>query len=136
MKSVALPLLALGSPLLLVASISGGPWAEWCFTLVVTLFPAALCFLGAAAGRDRKRWAPAALGLILPLSGAVLLLLRAPGRSAGRILGLPPATAWMLIGLGLIPLLLTGFGYAAEFRGARGDERTSGARGNGRGRKR
>jgi len=114
MRRVALILLGSGSPLLVLALLVGGRWAEWGFVLVSLSFPAALCAVG-AMGPGRRATAGRlflALGLLLVASGAGMLLL--DGRE-GSLLGLPPAAALMLVGLGLVPLLLTCLGYAAGF---------------------
>ena len=114
MRRSGLILLATGAPLLLLALLVGGRWAEWVFVVVSLLFPAALCALGVAAGRRRPAGLIVALlGLLLVASGVGILLLDG---AEGSLLGLPPGTALMLVGLGLVPLLVTGLGYAADFR--------------------
>lgn len=122
MRRAALLFLGIGSPLLLLALLAGGRGGGLLFALLSLLFPAALCVAGASRGRGGPawRWAPPATGLVLLLSGAGLLLLAERGGEAPRLLGLPAATALMLAGLGLVPLLLTGLGYAAGFRGPAG----------------
>lgn len=114
MRRSGLILLATGAPLLLLALLVGGRWAEWLFVVVSLLFPAALCALGVAR-RARRRAAGLIvplLGLLLVVSGAGILLLDGTG---GSLLGLPAGTALMLVGLGLVPLIVTGLGYAADF---------------------
>jgi hypothetical protein len=100
------------SPLLLVALLAGGAWAEWCVAAITLAFPVVLASLGAAtAGAHRVLWA---LLLVLEAAGlAVLALAAAP--PGGRVLGLPPATWVLLLGLGLVPLVLVTAGYARAF---------------------
>ena len=125
MRRIALLILGVGSPLLLLALLAGGAAAEACFALLSLLFPTALCILGAARGRGGRAWRRVlpATGLALLLSGAGLLLFQARTVQGAPILGLPPAALLLLVGLGLIPLLLTGFGYAADFRRPAAGER-------------
>jgi hypothetical protein len=134
MRHAALLVLAIGSPVMLTAFVVGGRWAEWVFVLIAMLFPAALCALG-AAGRGRRSPLPWILGglvAILELTAIGILLLGARGT---WVLGLPPATALMLVGFGLVPLLWTGLGYAVDFRGADGESRPDARREPGEGRR-
>lgn len=125
MRRAALLLLGIGSPLLLLALLAGGEGGAMLFGLLSLLFPTALCIAGAARGRGGGawRWVLPVTGLVLLLSGAGLLLLGERGQEEPQVLGLPPATVLMLVGLGLIPLQLTGFGYAADFRRPAGEGR-------------
>lgn len=118
MRRVALLFLGIGSPLLLLALLVGGEASGVFFALLSLLFPIALCVAGAARGPGGGAWRRVlpATGLVLLVSGAGLLFLDALGDRGLRILGLPLSTVLMLAGLGLLPLLLTGFGYAADFR--------------------
>lgn len=125
MRRVALLFLGIGSPLLLLALLAGGQAALFLFALLSLLFPIALCVLGAARGRGGSAWRRVlpATGLVLLLSGAGLLFIHAPPGEGTRILGLPLSTVLMFAGLGLLPLLLTGLGYAADFRRPAGEDR-------------
>jgi hypothetical protein len=120
MRRVALLFLGIGSPLLLVALLVGGESAGVFFALLSLLFPVAICVAGAARGAGGTAWRRVlpAVGFVLLVSGAGLLFLDALGDRGLRILGLPPSTVLMVAGLGLLPLLLTGFGCAGE-RGER-----------------
>ena len=120
-------------PVFLLSFVLGGPAGEWTFALLGSLFPVALIAL--AVGRRRR-----VLGMLLALaallagSTAGVLLLTAADSEARSLSGLPPATALMLLGLGLGPLILVGVGHAATFedpgssRSGR-DESGSGGRG-------
>jgi len=107
MKRAALLTLGIASPAMLVALLTGGPWAERVFVLGSLLFPVALCALGAG----RRAWPfLAVLGLALPAAGlAVLWGAGAEGPAAAGIW-------WLVGGLALLPLLITGIGYAVEHR--------------------
>ena len=116
MKRTALLVLGVGSPLLLVAFLIGGGVAEWLFAVLGLLFPVALIAL---AFPSRKGvWILVGLALLLAGSGAGLLWLESGAPVAGpgaRVVGLPPATWLMLLGLGLAPLVFTCWAYAATF---------------------
>ena len=86
------------------AVLAGGTVAEWTFVVVSLLMPPALCALGAArgGGRGAARW-------VLPLLAAALL-----GTGLALLLRVPRPTVLMLVGFGLVPLLLTTLGYAAD----------------------
>ena len=113
---MALLVLGAGSPLLLVTFLTGGGLAESLFSVLGLLFPVALIAL--AFPPRRGRWILVGLTLLLAGSGASLLLLESAATVAGpaaRVLGLPPATWLMLLGLGLAPLVFTCWAYAATF---------------------
>ena len=115
MRRTGLTLLATGAPLLLLALLAGGRWAEWVFVVVSLLFPAALCALGLAPGRRRRpaRIAIALLALLPVASGVGILCLAGGGWT---LLGLPAGTVLMLAGLGLLPLIASSLGYALDAR--------------------
>lgn len=134
MRRAALLVLGIGSPLLLLTLLVGEGWAGVAFVLISLLFPTAFCVAGAARGSPGGtwRWILLLVGSALLLSGAGLLSLHALGDGGARVLGLPPAALLLLVGLGLLPLLLTGLGYAADFRRQGGRERPpAGLRGPG-----
>jgi hypothetical protein len=101
---------------MLVALLFGGRLAEWTFALTATLFPVLLIALGTRRMLHRVRvtFLPV-LGLVLGLSAAGVLYLSAGQREVAPIAGLPPATLWMLVGLGLVPLVLVTWVYSATF---------------------
>jgi len=100
----------------LVASIAGGRAGEWVFALAAVAFPVLL--IGFATRRSRP-----VLALLLLGSTIGVLVLSNGAEDADRWLGLPVATWWMLVGLGVLPLLLVvgahGFGGAHGRAGRR-----------------
>lgn len=114
MKRLSLGFLGLASPLLLLALLLGGAWMTWLFATLSMLVPVALIALGAARpGAGAPPWrALLALAMLLE-AGAIGLPLLA-GNPA-RIAGLPPATLWMLVLLGLAPLVLVASAFALDF---------------------
>jgi hypothetical protein len=134
MRRAALLVLGIGSPLLLLTLLVGAGWAGVAFVLISLLFPTAFCVAGAARGSlgGTWKWILPLVGATLLLSAAGILSLHARGDGGVRVLGLPPAALLLLVGLGLLPLLLTGLGYAADFRRRGGRERPPAApRGSG-----
>jgi len=111
MQRLALVTMALLSPLILVASVLGGPVGETIFALAAVLFPAAIC---ARAARSSAGRLLAAALVVMLLSMAVGLLTIDPAGPPRA--GLPMATWWMLIAGGLAPLILITLGYAAVYR--------------------
>ncbi len=94
------------------------PWAPWLFAGSTIVAMAAITALGAARGR-------AGLGAVrLPLLVMTLLLLAGfatalalpPVTAASPLwLGLPPAAAVLLYGVGLLPTLVLPLAYARSF---------------------
>lgn len=109
--------LTLCSFTMLVALSIGGRPAEWIFALAATSFPVAL--IAAAGGRALQSGALRrlliVLALLLPLTAIGLLALPAAASDSVQPLGLPPRTLLMLVGLGLLPLVLVIWTYAATF---------------------
>ncbi|MCP3979775.1 MAG: hypothetical protein GY716_10675 [bacterium] len=105
LRRVALGALAVASPLLVVACGIGGT-SSWLFVIPSLLVPVALIALAASTLRDSRR-------VLLPLLALGALLV---GSGAG-ILWLPaPASTWLMaFGLGLLPLLVVGLGFAVTF---------------------
>ena len=108
--------LTAGSLAMLIALLFGGRLAEWTFALTATLFPVLLIALGTRRMAHRVRATfLSVLGLVLGLSAAAVLYLSAGQGEAAPIAGLPPATLWMLAGLGWVPLVLVTWVYSATF---------------------
>lgn len=116
-KRTALAALAIGSPLLLLSLLLGGKVGEWLFALTSVAFPVLLIAAGASrAGRlGRVAIALVALGVLLEAATIAILLLSGRPVSERTVLGLPPSTALMLLGMGLLPLILVSWAYAATF---------------------
>jgi hypothetical protein len=118
MARLALIVLAVASPVLLLALLVGGETAGWVFALVSPLVPVALMALGEDSQTAGVRHA-VFLGLLLltlELGTVGVLALAGPGRAEAVWFGLPLSTGWMLVALGLVPLLLVPAGYAVLFR--------------------
>ena len=116
--------LTVGSVLIALAMIVGGPLAEWVFVLLSLLFPSLLILLGApGAGPSRRGvvWTAIALALLLESTAVAVLLLQLAGDDS-RLLGLPTATTVLFAGLGLAPLILVPLAYVA-LSGDSADER-------------
>jgi hypothetical protein len=103
--------LGLASPLMLASLLAGGVWGERTFVVLAVLFPAALCALG--AGR-RGRIFVGALGVVLLATGIALVVRGgSPGATASGY-GLARGIAILVAGFALVPLLITGAGFAAD----------------------
>lgn len=115
-KRIALAVLSCGAPLTLAALLIGGAWADWVFVAASLAFPSSLILLAVSptAGPRILVAIVVVLWLVLELSAMAMLLL-AGGPATATVLGLPWATAIMLGGLGLVPLVLVVLGYAATF---------------------
>ena len=111
----AIGLLALLSPLLLIASFWGGGAAHWVWAVAVALFPVALIALGVARG-DRGlgplRFPLLLLAAVLVASLALILALP---RGGPTVWGLPLGTAWILFVLVPVPLAIVAWAYASTF---------------------
>jgi hypothetical protein len=113
----ALILLGSCSVVALACLLVNHPAAPVVFGVAAFAFPPILIALGAAR---RGRIGPLAIPLLLIAvllegSVAVMLLLSGAGESGKLWLGLPPATAVLLYGLWLSPLLAVSFVYAWHF---------------------
>lgn len=112
----ALILLTVGSPVLLVLMIVGGPAVSWLGVPIVSGLPFLLILVGARE-HSPPGWFLLSMWLLICgswlalfwLSSHVDLARPTPGE-AGLVLGL------MLLGLGLIPLVLIGWVFARSFR--------------------
>jgi hypothetical protein len=115
-KRIALAVLSCGAPLTLAALLIGGPWADWVFVAATLAFPPSLILLAVSPTASSRVLVAilVVLWLVLELSAMAMLLL-ARGPATATVLGLPWATAIMLGGLGLLPLVLVVLGYAATF---------------------
>jgi hypothetical protein len=107
---------------ILVAGPVLGPVGEALFAVTVVLFPVALILLANPRARPALRVALGLLAALLTLSSLGILWLAATG-PAERMLGLPPATWLMLVGLGLLPFLIVFRSYAATFESPDSDRR-------------
>jgi hypothetical protein len=103
------------------AFLPGGsaPWAPWALGLGTATVMVAASALGAArAGRGAGALrVPLAL-VFLILAGGFATILRMPPTDPADprlVLGLPPATAVVLLGIGLLPLLVLPLAYALTF---------------------
>lgn len=113
-RNAALALLALASLAMLSALVVSYPASGVVFASASLLVPPALAALGALR---RGRLGPLALPVVIfgvflqVLLGALLLLSGRPW-SGTLWLGLPPAGALLVYGLGLAPLLVVSLGFA------------------------
>ncbi len=116
-RSVALTVLAVGSPLLLVAFWVGGPVGTAVAALLVGLLPAALFALGVGSRLRRLRRRLAFWILLLALSGGVLAVYGLASGSWAHVwwAGFPLPTALLIYGVGLGMLIATGVFYALAF---------------------
>lgn len=101
------------------AFVSGGPrWGAWCMvvglaTLVVSLM--ALGVVRRGRGIGRLAW-PLAFTFVVIVAGfGAALVLPAEGGDARILLGLPLRAALVLYGVGLLPIVVLPFAYAATF---------------------
>jgi hypothetical protein len=117
LRGLGLAVLGMGAPLLLYCFVVGGPAAEWTFTLVSLLFPAAFLALGLAHGRVRRRWlwSLAIFVTLFESIGLAILWLSTAGPGMDSIWHLPLATVLMMIGMGLVPLIAVGLIHAIGF---------------------
>ncbi|HXV75847.1 MAG TPA: hypothetical protein VD788_05955 [Candidatus Polarisedimenticolaceae bacterium] len=115
MARFSLIALAISSPVLLLALLVGGEAGGFVFAVVAPIVPVGLMALGRDGG-PRRFGVVVWLGLLwLSLEAGTLGILFATGRTGGW-LGLPAATVWMLVGLGIVPLLLVPWGFAWLWR--------------------
>lgn len=115
--ALALVVLAVGSPLLLVAFWVGGPVGTAVAALLVGLLPAALFALGAGSKLHRLRRRLVLWLLLLALSGGVLAVYGTASTDLAQVwlAGFPLPTALLIYGVGLGMLIATGAFYAAVF---------------------
>ncbi len=115
-KRVSLILLGVSSLVALATFV--GLLSPVLFALVAGLFPVALIGLGASRkGRlGPMVWVVLALAVILEGTILGLLLLRGTVLTGPAWLGLPRVAALQLLGLFVLPLVVTGFGYAWTFQ--------------------
>lgn len=114
---VALDALTLTSLALVVGFVVPLPHGDLLFALAVIICPMALIALGAARrGRlGPLAWILLALGVVLGVTILALLGLRGRVVDGPWLFGLPAGLALQLLGLFIVPLLITGFGYAWTF---------------------
>jgi len=106
MDRIARIALGIGSPLIVLSCIVGGPVASATFVVVTSLVPAALIASATwRRGADRRIvWA--LIVLVVTLESGSLVVVFSEG--AGAVLG--------MIALGVVPLLWIPASYAAAFR--------------------
>lgn len=114
-QRISLVFLGSSSLLALLTFVGIGP--PELFAFVAGIFPVALIALGSSRrGRlGPMAWVLLALGVILEGTIIALLLLRGTVLTGPAWLGLPRVAAVQLLGLFVLPLLVTGFGYAWTF---------------------
>ena len=115
-KELALIILTLSSPILLVTFFFDGELAQVVFCFLVMTFPLALMVLGASRNGQigSLKWALAVLWIVLETSVLSILALGLSGRDLW-IGAVPLATAVMLCGIWLTPLVLVALAYAWTF---------------------
>ncbi len=116
-RRAALVFLGLAAPAVLVSFVVPGPAAGVLFAVLAMAFPVALIVLAVARdGRLGGLGPPLALLLVLLEGGvAAMLLLRGRVADGPWIGGLPAATAVMIYGLWLAPLVVVALAYALGF---------------------
>jgi len=112
---IALIVLGLSSVLILLTFVGLG--SPVLFALVAGIFPVALIVLGTARrGRmGPMAWVILSLGLTLEVTLGGLLLLRGTVLTGPDWFGLPRVAVVQWLGLFILPLAITGFGYAWTF---------------------
>ena len=120
-KHAVLALAGVSFPALLASFLLEGSAATWLQALLVTFLPVALMAVGASRRGRLEGRLPLLLTVIwVVLAAAALALVALSGRPAER--GLPAATWMLIVGLGLVPLLLTSWVYAVTFPGGGAEE--------------
>lgn len=119
-RKIALVFLGLASPVLLVAFVFGGAWAEMAFLLITAAFPVALITVGLTSPKKRRaegtgplRFVLLALFVILASCFLGMWLWR--GSDQPWVLGLPLTAAIQVYGLLLLPMPLVTLAYALTF---------------------
>ena len=115
-RGAALAILVIGSLLIVVAGLVSGPAMNAALALASAVFPVGLVLLACSGLRHRGRLllGLTGLGLMLVVATGAVLVLDATGPHR-TILGLPPGTLVMFLGLGLGPLVVVVGLYAATF---------------------
>lgn len=116
-RTIAVVLLCVAALALPAGAIVGGTAGTVVWALCVPVVPAALAVL--AAPRRAPRAVVTIGALALAVQAMLVALLVWPG--AERVAGLPVATWWMLVGLGLLPLIVVPALYARSGPGPGGD---------------
>lgn len=109
--------LALASPVMLVTFVSGTTFDERLFAALAMAFPVALITVGASRGGRLGPLAVPLFGLLVVFEVGVVWLFALRGRvlEAPDVFGLPLGLAIQLVGLFLVPLVLTTVVYIRTF---------------------
>jgi hypothetical protein len=120
MQRVVLAFVASAAAAILAVSWSGSAAAQWTFALLGVAFPPALVWIAVARRRPSLRLSlsVAVLFGLLEASTVAVLALRNPGGWDRWLLGLPPAGLVFLLGLWLLPFVLTTWAHATTFDSA------------------
>lgn len=121
LKRAALAAVVLGTAaigVVYVAAFIGGnpPWAPAIFVLGIASIMVGMMVLGAASARGIGRLAlPFAFVWLLLVGGFAAVYIAPAVETSGLWLGLPPAAAIIIYGIGLSPVLILPFAYALTF---------------------
>ena len=115
-KRLALAWLAGSCVLLLACMLIDHSASLWIFCLLVATQPAALIALGASRANSLGPLPGAVWGLAALMAPAALLLPALQDRSPWAVFGVPLSSILALVGLGLLPLILTTAAYVSTFR--------------------
>jgi len=117
MRSAALGVLAAASAAIVAVSWSASPAAQWAFVLASVAFPPALIWLGVGHRRHRRSLVLAVAALLVLLEAAAIGVLAWRGADdVGHwLIGLPPGGVFFILGLWLLPFVLTTWAHAATF---------------------
>ena len=117
LAAVVLGTVAIGA-VYVSAFVSAGPvrWAPAVFVPGIACIMVGMMVLGAATDRGIGRLAlPFAFVWLLLVGGFAAVYIAPAAESSGLWLGLPPAAAIIIYGIGLYPVLVLPFAYALTF---------------------
>jgi hypothetical protein len=122
LKRAALAAVAAGTTMIGVTYVSAffaatpAPWAPPLFVLGIACIMVGMMILGAASERGIGRLAlPFAFVWLLLVGGFAMVYIAPAAETAGLWLGLPPAAAIIVYGIGFSPILVLPFAYAFTF---------------------